>query len=96
MWWDPEYLQPEKKLASISNVTQAKTCNFKGKNVRSAIASKIFLEQVGKVISMLFTFHYYYGVAPFLEGEDIEEGEQPAEAEEKAAVGVPPVADWLE
>lgn len=32
----PEHLMPEGKLASISNFTQAKMCNSKGKNVRSA------------------------------------------------------------
>ena len=82
-----------------------------GNNVRSAVASKIFLYQLAQVITlMLFTYHYYHGVALFLVDEDMEEGEQLAEEEEEEEVGLqlvpaacpsarartPPVADWLE
>lgn len=57
--------------------------------MRSVVASKILLYQVGRVIApLLFTCLYYYGAAPFLVGEDMEQGEQPAEAEEEAQVGV--------
>lgn len=53
-----------------------KMCNSTGKNMRTAVASKIFLYQVMKVISQtLFTFHNYYDVAPFLVGEHVEAGE---------------------
>ncbi len=45
---------------------------------------------------MLFTLHHYHGVALFHVGEDVEEGEWPAEAEEEAEVAVPPVPDWLQ
>lgn len=66
-----------------------KTCNSTGKNMTTAVASKIFLYQVMKVISQtLFTFHNYYDVAPFLVGEHVEAGEQPAEAGEEAEVRV--------
>lgn len=50
---------PKGKLASISNVRQVKTCKSKGKNVRSAVASKIFFYQVDEVISqILFRVHF--------------------------------------
>lgn len=64
IWRNVERLLPKGKLASESNVTQAKMCNSKRKNVGAAVESKIFLAQVCKEISaMLLTFHYYNGVA---------------------------------
>lgn len=42
----------------------------------------MFLNQVGKAISLMsYTCHYYHGEAPFCVGEDVEEGEQRAEEE---------------
>lgn len=79
----------EEHTGGTSNITQPKTCVSKGNNVKSDIASKIFFYQVGKVLSlMLFMFHYYHVVALFLLGKDVEEGEQPAETDEEAEVGV--------
>lgn len=55
---ETEWNMAEGKLASISrpNVTQAKMCNFKVKNARTAIV-KYFLSKVCKVIFLrLFTF----------------------------------------
>lgn len=62
-----QVLLPACKLASIRNVTQTKMCNSKGKmDVRSAVASKTFFGQDGKVISLiLLTFDYCNSVAVF-------------------------------
>lgn len=35
---------------------------------------------------MLFMFHYCHGVAPFCVSKDVEEGGQPAEAEEEVGM----------
>lgn len=47
-------------------------CRCQRKNVRAAVANVISL--------MLFTFHYFQGVASFLLGEDVEERTEQTEA----------------
>lgn len=58
-------------------------CNFKVKNARTAIASKIFFIQSmqGNISDVIYVLHYYHGVPSFLMAEDVGGGEKEAEEE---------------